>query len=129
VKNWRGRPGINSSGSDNLLAGVWALVSCKYSLFGVQHNSERDCGVPRDASAGGAISIRHPSPFANRQLDCHAERQELHEAIRKRAGSRFSLLSGISSYVRPSSSLPARDLRIPPHCLKKNGIRNCRHCL
>jgi len=39
VKTWRGRPATNSSGSDNLLAGVWALVSCKYSLFGVQHSS------------------------------------------------------------------------------------------
>jgi hypothetical protein len=43
VKTWRGRPATNSSGSDNLLARVWALVSCKYSLFGVQHSS----GHPR----------------------------------------------------------------------------------
>src|SRR5262249_42554005 len=28
---------------------------------------------------------------------------------------------GISSQVRPSSSLPARFLLTPPHCLKKNG--------
>ena len=39
MKTWHGRPATNSSGSDNLLAGVWALVSCKYSLFGVQHSS------------------------------------------------------------------------------------------
>ena len=36
MKTWRGRPATNPNGSDNLLAGVWALVSCKYSLFGVQ---------------------------------------------------------------------------------------------
>jgi hypothetical protein len=35
---------------------------------------------------------------------------------------------GIASYVRPSSSRPARALRTPPHCLKKNGPHDSRHC-
>jgi hypothetical protein len=30
-------------GSDNLLAGVWAPISWKYSLFGVQHSSRKPC--------------------------------------------------------------------------------------
>jgi hypothetical protein len=42
VKTRRGRPAANPSGSDNLLAGVWALVSCKYSLFGVQRGFEAE---------------------------------------------------------------------------------------
>jgi hypothetical protein len=33
VKTWRERPATNPSGSDNLLAEVWALISPKYSLF------------------------------------------------------------------------------------------------
>jgi hypothetical protein len=45
VKTWRGRPATDSSGSDNLLFGVWALVSCKYTLFGVRHSSERDAST------------------------------------------------------------------------------------
>jgi hypothetical protein len=45
VKTWRGRPATDPSGSDNLLAGVWALVSRRYSLFGVQHSSERDAST------------------------------------------------------------------------------------
>jgi hypothetical protein len=45
VKTWRGRPATNSSGSDNLLARVWALISLKYILFGVQHCSKRDAST------------------------------------------------------------------------------------
>jgi hypothetical protein len=39
VKTWRGRPATNSSGSDNLLARVWAPISWKYSLFGMGEES------------------------------------------------------------------------------------------
>jgi len=39
MKIWRGRPATNPSGSDNLLAEVWAPISWKYSLFGAQHSS------------------------------------------------------------------------------------------
>ncbi len=45
MKTWRGRPATNPSGSDNLLARVWALVSSKYSLFGVRRSSERDAST------------------------------------------------------------------------------------
>jgi hypothetical protein len=51
VKTWRGRPEANSSGSDNLLTGVWAPVSCKYSLFGVQHSSGHQDLIDRGYAA------------------------------------------------------------------------------
>ena len=37
-------------------------------------------------------------------------------------------LDGHLSYVRPSSSRPARALRTLPHSLKKNGTQESRHC-
>ena len=60
MKTWRGRPATDSSGSDNLLAGVWALVSCKYSLFGVRHSSERDASgkVKNGAEVLPTLSLR-----------------------------------------------------------------------
>jgi hypothetical protein len=57
VKTWRGRPVISPSDSDNLLTGVWALVSSKYSLFGVQYSS----GHPRpDRSRLCRLEIQKP---------------------------------------------------------------------
>jgi hypothetical protein len=40
VRTRPARPSTNPSGSDNLLVGVWALVSGKYSLFGFQRSSD-----------------------------------------------------------------------------------------
>jgi len=49
VRTRPARPATNP-GSDNLLAGVWALVSWKYSLFGFQRSS--DHAADRRAQAG-----------------------------------------------------------------------------
>src|SRR5262249_54204016 len=50
--------------------------------------------------------------------------------IRRSSSGRTSLCSraGYSSYVRPSSILPALAFLTPPHCLKKKGTAARRHC-
>ena len=41
--------------------------------------------------------------------------------------TRLVTVKGNSSYVRPCSSRPVRDFRVPPHCLKKNGTACLAH--
>jgi hypothetical protein len=103
VKTWRGKPGTNSSGSDNLLAGVWALVSCKYSLFGVQHNSERDA-IQCKGFAGALRFYRGKPP--RREGGSYGSRVGFYECgVPRDAGACAAILSRT---CLPPNSRPGR---------------------
>ena len=119
MKTWRGRPATDSSGSDNLLAGVWALVSCKYSLFGVRHSSERDastltvlCSYGKSTLAGRAIKCLgsrnelHRQPKGHSRVEPSANRNVLSNRLETRCGS-FILKRKSACFRRSSDDSPS----------------------
>lgn len=107
----------------------WSAIHSLYSINGTLclHGIQpRSSNAPDQKRAG--ISRRGGNQCARLQ-HLVAGKQFIGIGLSYAAPLLRPRITGISSYIRPLSSLPAAFLFRPPHCLKKNLTPCSTHCL